>query len=135
MTIHTVSRKNGLDLTGDSVPNLNERVGSWISGNWKWLAAGLLATGYMSLPASTARVDALAAKTDANQQALVQQIAGHEKHLDAVDGALIRIEQKIDNLIQIHINPSLPPPASPPRKIVTPRKTDNGLLGLLNPRR
>lgn len=134
MTFHTVSHKNGLDSTEVPLPNLNERLGGWVSGNWKWAAAGLLATGYMSLPASTARVDSLAAKTDANQQILVQQISGHEKRLDSIDGALTRIETKIDNLLQARLSATLPPPP-PPRRTTTPRKTDNGLLNLLNPRR
>jgi hypothetical protein len=133
MTIHTVQHKNGLDLTEMRAPSFNERLGGWISSNWKWALAGLVAAGYLSLPASNARVDTLAAKVDSGQQAVAQQNAANEKRFDNIDGILLRIETKLDGLIQAHV-PSIPPP-TPPRKTATTRKSDNGLLSLFSPKR
>jgi hypothetical protein len=134
MTIHTVPYKNGADLTEGRVPNSNERIGSWIAQNWKWVIGILLAAGYLSYPVSTTRVDTMAAKMDSNQQAVVLQITEHEKRLEKIDGTLARIEMKLDNFIQAHIStaPTSPPP-TPPRR--TSQRPNNGLLSLFNPRR
>lgn len=134
MTIHTTEQyKNGRDLTEDQVPSSNERLGSWISQNWKWVIGILLAAGYLSYPVSTTRVDTMAAQADANQQAVVLQITAHDKRFEQIDNALIRIETKLDNLLQAHVPSASQIP--PPRRTSTPQRPNNGILSLFNPRR